>query len=70
MAASLPLFADPAFADLALPAPEPVSCEPAPLHPALWRALEDWLDDEPAVHAARVRNPQRLYWMPTDTNQS
>jgi predicted TIM-barrel fold metal-dependent hydrolase len=39
-------------------------------YPALWRALEDWLDDAPVVLAARVENPQRLYWMPTDTDRS
>ena len=37
---------------------------------ALWRTLDDWLDDEPAAHAARVENPQRLYWMPANTSRS
>ena len=31
-------------------------------YPALWRALDDWLHDADAAHAARVDNPQRLYW--------
>lgn len=34
----------------------------------LWRALDDWLGDESATHAARVENPQRLYWKPVDGN--
>ena len=31
-------------------------------YPALWRALDDWLRDPAAAQAARVDNPQRLYW--------
>lgn len=37
---------------------------------ALWRALDDWLEDESAAHATRVKNPQRLYWMPSDRSHS
>lgn len=31
-------------------------------YPALWRSLDGWLCDPAAAQAARVDNPQRLYW--------
>lgn len=31
-------------------------------YPALWRALDGWLNDAPATMAARVTNPNHLYW--------
>jgi predicted TIM-barrel fold metal-dependent hydrolase len=31
-------------------------------YPALHHALDDWLLDRAAVEAARVDNPNRLYW--------
>jgi len=31
-------------------------------YPALWRALDGWLQDPAAAEAARQDNPNRLYW--------
>ena len=31
-------------------------------YPALWHALDDWLQDPGAAEAARQDNPNRLYW--------